>query len=123
MKMEIVNCLSWYVNKVAETVQYESWSDEMARNENRKYMSMMLEELKRHIDWNKLTREEAFELRFRLWDEDMPDLFLIPLYLLPIVPIGTELTTINGDKVLYLGDNVDKDTRFGCIAYGIEIKE
>lgn len=123
MKMEIANCLSWYVNKVAETVQYESWSDEMARNENRKYMSMMLEELKRHIDWNKLTREEAFELRFRLWDEDMPDLFLIPLYLLPIVPIGTELTTINGDKVLYLGDNVDKDTRFGCIAYGIEIKE
>lgn len=123
MKMEIVNCLSWYVNKVAETVHYESWSDEMARHENRKYMSMMLEELKRHIDWNKLTKEEASELRFRRWDEDMPDLFLIPLYLLPIVPIGTELTTINGDKVLYLGDNVDKDTRFGCIAYGIEIKE
>lgn len=123
MKMEIVNCLSWYVNKVAETVQYESWSDEMARNENRKYMSMMLEELKKHIDWNKLTREEAFELRFRQWDEDTPDLFLIPLYLLPIVPIGTELTTINGDTVLYLGDNVDNDTRFGCIAYGIKIKE
>lgn len=123
MKMEIVNCLSWYVNKVAETVQYTEWSDEMARHENRKYMEMMLEELKRHIDWNNLTREEALELRFKLWDEEQPDLYLIPLYLLPIVPFGTELTSITGDKILYNGHNVDNDVRFGCVAFGIEIKE
>lgn len=123
MKIEITNCLTWYANKVAETVQYESWSDEFSRKEIRNATALMLEELKKHIDWDNLTKEDAIELRFKRWDEDIPDLFLIPLYLLPIVPFGTELTSIFGDKILYNGSNVDKDNRFGCIAYGIEIKE
>ena len=57
------------------------------------------------------------------WDEDMPDLWLFPLYLLPILPIGTKLTTIGGEEIIYDGSNVDNDHRFGCIAYGIIIKE
>lgn len=58
-----------------------------------------------------------------LWSDEKSDLLLIPLYLLPIIPIGTELTSIFGEKVIYDGHNVDKDIRFGCIAWGIEIKE
>ena len=80
----------------------------------------ILEKIQKHFH---LTREEAKELRFMRWDEDMPDLYLIPLWLLPVVPIGTELTSIGGEKVIYDGTNVDNDIRFGCIAYGIEIKE
>ena len=121
MKEVIINCLTWYANRVAETVQYTNWSDEFCRKEIKENTNRMLKELSRHIDWSNLTREEALELRFGMWDEDMPNLYLLPLYLLPILPIGTELTTINGDKIVYDGTNVDDDTRFGCIAYGIEI--
>ena len=121
MKSEIVNCLTWYANKVAETVQY-SWSDGYCRKEIKDSHDRFIDELKKHIDFQHLTREEARELRFMRWDDES-DLYLIPLWLLPVVPIGTELTCISGDKIIYDGINVDNDIRFGCIAYGIELKE
>ncbi len=157
MKTKIINCLTWYANKIAETVQYENWSDEDCRKEVRESTEKFLEELKKHIDWNNLTEEICRELRFGKWssDEDIdeeiaelrkPDaryllsegqtledkiaglentkgIWLVPLYLLPIVPIGTELTGIFGNTVIYDGHNVDKDIRFGCIAYGIKLKK
>lgn len=122
MKKEITNCLTWYANKVAETTQYD-WSDEFCRKEIKESTRIFLDNLKKYIDWDNLTAEEAKELRFMRWDDDMPDLWLIPLYLLPILPIGTKLTTIGGEKVVYDGSNVDNDIRFGCIAYGIIVKE
>ena len=81
------------------------------------------DELKKHIDFTKLTAEEAKELRFRRWDEeDMPNLWLFPLYLVPIIPEGLEVTYISGEKGKYEKDKMDNDIRFGCVAYGIEIK-
>lgn len=123
MKQEIMDCFTWYANKVAETVQYESWSDEFCRKENEVNTGIFLKELNEYINWDTLTREEARELRFIVYSDDMPNLFLIPLYILPILPIGTELISINGKRIIYDGTNIDKDTRFGCIAYGIEIEE
>lgn len=57
------------------------------------------------------------------WSDAYPDLFLLPLYILPILPIGTKLITIVGEEIVYDGTNVDKDTRVGCLAYGIEIRD
>lgn len=123
MKKEIRDCFTWYANKVAETVQYTSWSDEFCRKEINESTYMMLNELRKYIDWDNLTREEARELRFVRWDDEHPDLYLLPLYILPILPIGTKLTTISGKEIVYDGTNVDKDIRFGCLAYGVNIKE
>ena len=122
MKQEIMDCFTWYANKVAETVQYESWSNEFCRKENEVNTHMFLEELNEHINWDTLTREEARELRFVVYSDDTPNLFLIPLYILPILPIGTELVSINGSRIIYDGSNVDKDTRYGCLAFGIVIE-
>ena len=122
MKKEIVNCLTWYANRVAETVQYTSWSDEFCRQEVRQATMDFVSELRKYIDFSKLTREEAIALRFGPWDEG-GDLYLIPLYLLPIVPVGTELTCISGKTVVYDGTNIDNDIRCGCIAWGIRIPE
>lgn len=47
---------------------------------------------------------------------------LIPLYLLPILPEGTKLYSIFGEEIIYDGNNINNDTRFGCLAYGIKIK-
>lgn len=123
MKKEISNCFAWYANRVAETVQYKSWSDEFCRKEIKEATDEMLDELKKYIDWDNLTKGEARELRFMKWSEDQPDLYLIPLYLLPILPIGTKLTDIFGKELEYDGKNVDNDIRLGCIAYGITIKD
>ena len=120
MKKELQNCFTWYANKIAETVQYESWSDAFCREEIKKSTNAFLEELKKYIDWNNITKEEAKELRFGKWDDES-NLYLIPLYLLPILPIGTEVTNIFEEKIIYDGNNLDNDIRFGCIAYGIII--
>lgn len=120
MKKEIVNCLTWYANKVAEPVQYSNWSNEFRIREVEKATKKFLEALKQHIDFSKLTEEDAIELGFGKWDEET-DLYLIPLYLLPILPIGIELTCIDGETIIYDGKNVDDDVRFGRIAYGITI--
>ena len=118
----IVRWLTWEVNQVATTVQYKNWSDEFCRKENKKHMNNMLEELKKHIDFDNITADQAWQLGFCLWEDKQPDLFLIPLYLLPIIPIGTKLTSINGKEIIYDGTNVDNDIRFGCISYGIHVK-
>ena len=47
----------------------------------------------------------------------------IPLWLFPLLPIGTEVISIFGDKIIYDGKNVNNDIRMGCIAYGIVPKK
>ena len=123
MKREIMNCLTWYANRVAETVQYTTWSDEFCRKQVNEATKSFVGELRKYIDWDNLTKEEAMYLRFMQWEEEQSNFYLIPLYLLPILPIGTEVTSINGEKKVYDGTNVDNDVRFGCIAYGIYVKE
>lgn len=123
MKKEIINCLTWYANMVAQTIQYTSWSDNFCRKEIKEAHDKFIEELKKHIDLKALTREDAIELRFGRWSDETPNLYLIPLWLVPIIPVGTELTCISGAKIIYNGSNIDNDIRFGCIAYGIEICE
>ena len=51
------------------------------------------------------------------------DVRLLPLYILPILPVGTKLVSIFGKEIVYDGNNVDKDIRFGHIAYGIKINK
>lgn len=122
MKREIQNCLTWLTNKVSETIIY-NWSDDFKVKENKKSFEKFYNELKKHIDFTKLTVEEAKELRFRRWDEDLPNLWLFPLWLVPIIPNGLEVMSISGHKFIYEKDKVDNDIRFGCVAYGVEIKE
>ena len=122
MKQEIINCLTWYANHVAETVQYTNLSDGFCRREIRTATMIFLSELRKHIDFSKLTREEVITLGFGKLD-DKSDIYFIPLYLLPIIPVGTELTCINGKTITYDGTNVDDDIRFGYIAWGIRIPE
>lgn len=121
VNQNIIDCLTWYANRIAETVQYTNWSDEFARKEVKESTDKFLDEIKKYIDWDNLTPGLCDDLRFGKWTEGS-NLWLIPLYLLPIVPIGTELISINGGTVKYDGTNVDNDIRFGCIAYGIIVK-
>ena len=121
MKNEIMNCLTWYANQIEMAYRYNRKLED-TYTEISIAKTKFLEEIKKYIDFSKLTKEEAVELRFGKWD-DKSDLYLIPIYLLPILPIGIELTDIFGEKIVYDGKNVDDDTRMGCLAYGIVIKE
>ena len=122
MNKEIQNCLTWLVNRISETIIYD-WNKEFKIRENKKNFEKFYEELRKYIDFTKLTVSEAKELRFQKWSDEQPNLWLFPLYLVPIIPEGLEVTSISGRNYKYEKDKADNDIRFGCVAYGIKIKE
>lgn len=122
MKKEILNCLTYLANRVSETTQYDCWSDTFCRKQLKEADEIFLAEIKNHIDWENLTEEDCKELRFGRWDEES-GVYLIPLYLFPIIPIGLKVYSINGEEIVNDGTNLDNDTRFGCVAYGIKPKK
>lgn len=74
---------------------------------------------KKKIQFDKLTLSEARELGMQRWDGD---LYLIPRRLASSIPEGLVVTDIFGKSEQYTSD-FDKDSRFGMLAYGVEIKE
>src|SRR5574344_319614 len=69
MKKEIRNCLTWYANKIAETVQYP-WRDSFCRKEINEATKEFLGELKKYINFEELTEEDCKELRFGNWADE-----------------------------------------------------
>ena len=121
MKPEIMNLLTWYANQIEMAFEYYREPNDVY-TEIKIARKGLLEALKGKIDFNNLSEQEAKELRFGKWSEEDPTLYLIPIWLLPILPVGTKLTSINGDEIVYDGKNVDNDVRFGCLAYGVRVK-
>jgi len=123
MKKDILNCLTWMMNRVSETTVYDKWSDEFKVQEIKEASEQVYLELKNVIDVTKLTRSEAKELRFSTWGEEYPDLYLFPLWIVPLIPEGLKVRDINGKYFKYDSKTTDNDIRCGCVAYGIEIKK
>ena len=67
-----------------------------------------------------LTRERAEALRFRLFDKEHPYLYLFPLWFVMLLPYGTKVVSIGGEEFEY-SEDTNLDTRFGCVAFGINI--
>lgn len=122
MKEEIVNCLTWFMNRVAETTTYESWSNDYKVKAIKNASDKMYAELAKHINIETLTAEEAKELRFCKWSDEMPNLWLFPLWMLPLIPEGMMVMDISGETYPFERATADDDIRFGCLAYGIEVK-
>lgn len=121
LKKEIQNCFTWLVNEVSQTIIY-NWSDSLKRDVNKQTFNYFYKELDKYIDFKNITVDEAKELRFGKLSDEQPNLWLFPLYLVPIIPEGLEIEYIDGTKGKYEKDKMDNDTRFGCVAYGINIK-
>lgn len=122
MKKEVRNHLTWLANKLSEVYFYKGWEDDFKVEKINKTYDEFYESLKENnvIDFNSLTKEEAIELRFSLWSKET-QLYLIPLYLAPLIPAGTELTSITGDTVIFESiESIDLDNRFGCLGFGIK---
>jgi hypothetical protein len=127
MKKELINHLTWLANRLSECVVWPMGETKTAK-EVKESFETFYNSMKKHpelIDWNGLTIEEARELRFQKWsdDEEEPkNLWLIPLWLYPIIPIGIKLVSIGGETIINDG-KLDADTRFGCLAYGLILKK
>jgi len=82
--------------------------------------------------WEKLrskSAEELWRLGFGRWgnvdesDPASPMLMLIPGEWYQAIPSGFRVTDINGYAEGFVAGVVDDDIRFGCLPYGIPVRE
>lgn len=95
-------------------LRFNLWQDEEGAQQE-------INELKSEMANGKLTQDQYDKKVSVLLNT--ANLWLIPLYLFPIIPIGLKVTCINGEEIVNDGHNLDDDIRFGCVAYGIKIKK
>ena len=70
-----------------------------------------------------LTTDEASLLGFTQWSEDDQSLYLIPSWLYPALPVGLQVTDISGEVSEFSPETHDSESRYGCLAYGINLVE
>ncbi len=70
------------------------------------------------IDLTKLSKQELIELRFSLWNNKSNN-YLIPLWIFPFLTETITVTDINGKTETLSKSELDLDTRFGYLAYGV----
>ena len=120
-----LSCQSWLVNRISESKAYaKHWSDEFCLEDIRKAIERYYSDnsVKEVFTLDNLTKERAKALRFGKWSDEQPDLYLFPLWFVLFLPYGTKVVGIGGNTFEYNKDT-DLDTRFGCVAFGIEIKQ
>lgn len=111
MTKEVMNHLTWLVNRICEK---PVWGCTVEQAEP---FSTFYKSLKKNLDITKLTLEDAKELRFLRWSE-IGNLYLFPLWLVPLIPEGLMVTSIGGETFPF-DEGADLDTRFGCVAFGL----
>lgn len=99
-----------------KALYFKSWQSEEDIEEEISHLQSELE--KGH-----LTKEEFDERVANEKKKNTLGLRLIPLYLYPSLPVGTALTAIDGKEIVFDGSNIDVDSRFGCLAWGIKPKK
>lgn len=106
------------------------WSDEFSTKQINETFDSFNAALSEHIKWRDITAENAVDdYGFGIWSECGDDtLYLIPLILLPIIPVGTSLTSIMDNNIVFYRDengrpNIDIDVRGGLLAYGVKLRK
>lgn len=107
----------YITQRAAEVMNYESWSDEFSTENIRNIPQKILENIGT-VDVTSLTDEEMEDLGFTKWSQDNP-MRLIPLWLFPFLPEEIHIQNFDGSKQILKKSEMDKDHRFGCLAYGI----
>jgi len=107
-------------NLVSEISSYENWSDEFCRKQVKELYSKLVEKFD-GVDFTEFTVEELKQLDFQLWDENT---ILMPVWALDCLIDGTQVVSIDGQEITFdKSKGLDKDTRFGCAAYGFTLSQ
>lgn len=82
--------------------------------------------VRKTVDWDSLTRDNCLWLGFMNSQRDMisaqgviQELWLIPQWLIPIIPEGMYVEDVQGNRFQYNSATCDKTTQFGVLGYGI----
>jgi hypothetical protein len=107
-------------NLVSEISSYDSWSDEFCRKQVKELYVKLVDKFQ-DVDFTEFTAEELKQLDFQFWDENI---ILMPVWALDCLLDGTKVVSIDGQEITFdKSKGLDKDTRFGCTAYGLSLSQ
>ena len=106
------------LNSAMTAFEYE-WDGDFTRRHIQQCIDRIKEtEILRPIVINRFTRKELLDLGFKRWDKK--GLMLIPLWITHFIKPEFKGACINEGAIQSLNVNtIDKDVRFGVLAYGI----
>lgn len=111
------------VTRAAEPMNYTNWGADFVASQIRK-----IPERIKNTDWftpinpADLTEAEMRELGFAKWAAE-DSMYLIPLWLFPFLTDEVDCGCISGEKRIHKKSEMNNDTRFGCLAYGVMPKK
>lgn len=116
----ILEIMKDYRRNVAENCR-SRYSDQECREKVKTSRDKMLSKLSLYIPWMDMTRNDAEYFLFS-HDENL-DIYLIPFYLIDLIPQNIELISIRNKKIDTSNDDFKKDNdhRGGYLAYGIRV--
>ena len=115
--------MTMHVNKMAECVTY-GWSSDFIVSEIKGFPDKLKSmDGYESINPNNLTKSQLFELGGKGWGEDLPNLVLIPIWMLPHLPEEFKGASFSGEEVTLKTSELDNDHRFGCLAYGVILED
>lgn len=110
------------INRSAEVMVYNSWSDSFAAKQLRDFPKELnsTENGCKYFDIDPcdLTEPEMSDLGFGFWQAGNP-MRLIPLWLYPFLAEEFPTECIDGETALMKKSELNTDSRFGCLAYGV----
>lgn len=112
--VNVANLMTYLINNVACIMEYEN-EDNLKRKELKEYYETVQKEMSK-IDFNKLTIEQLEFLGFKKLSQKSEG-YLVPLWILRVLPKGTKLKTILDGEVIVGVHPISNHTRKGCIDY------
>lgn len=111
------NIMLYVLNTVAKINTY-NWDDDFKIEQVEEVYDKVIEFFRNEVEIDLNNEEQLKMLGFKRWNDET-ELFLIPLWAYDLVPDGTKMHSIFGETVVKGEEKIDKDVRFGCLAYGI----
>lgn len=117
----LTRCFRWLANELVVSYMNSTLPAPLKNKVDTFYDSV-----RKTIDWESLTRNDCLWLGFMNSQRDMvsaqgviQELWLIPQWLIPVIPEGICVEDIHGNRFQYYSRICDKSTQFGVLGYGL----
>ena len=117
----VTRCFRWLTNELV--IPY---MDNKLPSALKTKIDTFYDSVRKTVDWDSLTRDNCLWLGFMNSQRDMisaqgviQELWLIPQWLIPIIPEGMYVEDVQGNRFQYNSSTCDKTTQFGVLSYGV----
>lgn len=114
-KTYVYRCFRWLTNEIIKS----KFINEDTSIDN--VLDKFYETISRYVpDWYSMTDQEKLDLGFIQYEGATCTIWLIPLWMMPLIPENIELCDINGESFIYNSKTSPKTVMFNCLTYGLK---